>query len=525
MTRWTPPVTPTRREEFLLKRLTRTKKLFAFLRRHRHELFDDGFQQELETMYRQTGAGTVPLPPARLCMVVLLQAYTGTSDAEAVELTIVDARWQLVLDCLHTTVPLVSQGALQQFRERLITAGLDRRVLERTVELAKATQAFDWKKLPKEMRVAVDSRPFEGAGRVEDTINLLGHAARTLVRLAATLTERPIAHIARAARIPIALAGSTKAALDRDWSDPAQRGHALDELLTQIDSLQAWLARTGLQTEPPLQRYLAAIAQVRAQDTEPGPTGRVQIRQGVAADRRVSIEEPAMRHGRKSKTKRFNGYKQHVATDLDTDLILACAVTPANRPEDEATPRLQEDLAHQHVAIEKLYIDRGYINSTLVDEVQTRGGDILCKPWRVRNIHPDLFTKTDFTLNLRDQTITCPAGQVERFEPGHVVAFDPDACGPCPLRSQCTRSASGKGRTISIAEDERLQKRLRGLQASAAGRRQLRARVGVEHRLAHIAARQGPRARYVGVRKNVFDLRRAAAIQNLETIHRRQSAA
>jgi hypothetical protein len=43
--------------------------------------------------------------------------------------------------------------------------------------------------------------------------------------------------------------------------------------------------------------------------------------------------------------------------------------------------------------------------------------------------------------------------------------------------------------------------------------------------LAHIAARKGYRARYVGVRRNLFDLRRSAAIQNLEGIHRLASAA
>jgi len=40
------------------------EKLFAFLRDHRHELFDDGFQAELEAMYRDTGAGREPVPPA-----------------------------------------------------------------------------------------------------------------------------------------------------------------------------------------------------------------------------------------------------------------------------------------------------------------------------------------------------------------------------------------------------------------------------------------------------------------------------
>ena len=50
--RWNPPVAPTRREQFLLKRLGRARKLFGFLRVHRHELFHDAFQDELASMYR-----------------------------------------------------------------------------------------------------------------------------------------------------------------------------------------------------------------------------------------------------------------------------------------------------------------------------------------------------------------------------------------------------------------------------------------------------------------------------------------
>jgi hypothetical protein len=508
-----------------MKRLVRTKKLFAFLRLHRHEIFDDAFQEELEGMYRSTGAGSEPLPPALLCMVVLLQAYTGVSDAEAVELTVMDARWQLVLDCMNAETPVVSQGAVQNFRGRLMAGELDRRLLERTVELAKSTKEFDWKKLPKKLDVAVDSRPLEGAGRVEDTINLLGHAARKIVMLAAKLTELPVETVALQARIPIALYGSTKAALDRDWSVPEQRGLALEELLTQVDSLHTWLERTQLENEQPLQRYIAAIAQIRMQDTERDEKGRIRIKQGVAEDRRVSVEDAQMRHGRKSKSKRFNGYKQHIATDLNSDLVLACAITPANRPEEEATPQLKTDLAIQRSSIGRLYVDRGYINSELVDDVQREGGEVVCKPWLVRNSHRELFKKTDFKLNMRDKTITCPAGQVENFEVGQVVEFDPEVCGSCSLRGKCTLSASGKGRTVSIAEDERLQKKLRARQASKSGRMQLRERVGVEHRLAHIAARQGRRARYTGVPKNLFDLRRIAAIQNLETIQRRKAAA
>jgi hypothetical protein len=85
------------------------------------------------------------------------------------------------------------------------------------------------------------------------------------------------------------------------------------------------------------------------------------------------------------------------------------------------------------------------------------------------------------------------------------------------------RTSSGRGRTVRIAEDEHRQQRFRRLQGTKAGRARLRERTGVEHRLAHIAARKGPRARYRGTRRNLFDLRRAAAIQNLETIHRKKA--
>lgn len=522
MKHWTPLRELSEQEEWIVSRLKRTRKLFAFLREQRHELMDDAFQTELEQMYRKTGAGEEPVPPALLCMALILQGYLRVSDAEAVELTVMDMRWQLVLDWLGEKKPAFSQGTLQQFRTRLIANNMDRRLLERTIELARKAKEFDWKKLPEGLRVAVDSRPLEGAGRVEDTFNLLGHAARKIAQGAAVLSKRTTEDICSEAGIPLLLSSSIKAGLDINWSDPKEKDEALNILVGQVASLCAWVEENRLSEEEPLRPYLEALAQVRNQNLEEAEDGRTRIRQGVAEDRRVSIEDAEMRHGRKSKSKRFNGYKEHVATDLDCKLIVACAVTPANRPEEEATPQMQEDIQHQGFNIAELSIDRAYVNSDMAAGVITKGGEVVAKPWRLQN-RPNLFTKADFKLNLRDKTITCPAGQVEHFEPGEVVEFDPEICGSCPLRSQCTHSASG-GRTVHIAEDERLQQRLRRLQATKKGRSRLRQRTGVEHRLAHIAARKGSRARYLGKRKNLYDLRRAAAIQNLETIHRKMAA-
>jgi hypothetical protein len=529
MKRWQPSTTVTRQEQFLMKRLNRTRKLFAFLRMHRHELFDDAFQTELESMYRDTGAGREPVPPAMLAMVALLQGYHGISDAEAVELSVVDLRWQLVLDVLGSTEPAFSQGALSGFRARLIQHDMDRRLLERTVELAQKTKEFDWKKLPKDLRVAVDSMPLEGAGRVEDTINLLAHAARRVIECAATMMERSPGFVALSARAPLfAVDHSIKRALDAEWADAEDKARALRELSEQVDALEAWVNKhfAALVAEPPLSEHLATLRQLREQDLEPDPSGGgKRIREGVAPERRISVEDGQMRHGRKSKSKRFNGYKRHIAADLDTDLILACAVTPANRPEEEAAPVLRDDIArHRHRnTIGELHVDRGYIGSELVQDVLAARNDVICKPWVARN--GKLFAKSEFQIDMRARTIRCPAGEVERFEPGSVVEFDPETCARCPLRSLCTMASPATGRTVSIAEDEQLQHRLRKLAASPKGRERLRERVAVEHRLAHVGRKQGRRARYLGTRKNLFDVRRAAAVVNLETIHRTAKAA
>lgn len=523
MERWSPPVELSPQEQLLMKRLTRVRALFGFLRLHRHELFDETFQKQIESMYRTTGAGDPPHPPALMCMATLLQGYVGASDAEAVELSVVDLRWQMVLDCLGTVTPPFSQGALQAFRERMVEHEMDRILLERTVELVRsgALTEGDGRAVSKALRVAIDSRPLVGAGRVEDTINLLGHAARSIVRVVSKITERSPEEICRKAGIPLLLAPSIKAGLDIDWSDAKQKAMAIQVLERQVSSLQQWVDRhLDEAIEEPLRPYLDAITQVRNQDLETAEDGTVRIRQGVAPDRRVSIEDAEMRHGRKSRSKRFDGYKEHIARDLDVPVIVACAVTPANRPEEEGATPIAEDVQRQKLHLIELHIDRAYVNSPVVNDVLRDGGQVFSKPWGQRARSPDLFSKRDFKIDLRAKTITCPAGQVEAFEPGDTVEFDPEVCGACPLRSQCTQAASGRGRTVSIAEDEAQQRKFRKLQQSGPGRAILRKRTAVEHALAHIAARKGHRARYIGVRKNLFDLRRAASIQNLEAAHR-----
>lgn len=513
--RWNPAVSVSRREERILARVRKRRKLFAFLREHRHELFDDDFQAELESMYRQTGSGKRPHPPALLAMVVLLQSYCDVSDAEAVELAVCDTRWQLVLGCLGCEDAPFSQGALHNFRSRLIAHELDRRLLDRTRELAQRTKAFDYKKLPRE--VIVDSSPFEGAGRVEDTFNLLAHAARKLVLSIAQLRDRPVELLVDELGLSLLAESSVKKALDIDWSDESARNGALERLLAEIEAIETWVRthHTSAADEGQLRECLELLAQLRDQDLEPDPGGGGRrIKRGVAKDRRISVEDPDMRHGHKTRTKAFNGYKRHVALELETKLILAVALRPANEPEADALPELWDEVSEQGLDIAAVYMDRGYISNKVVAEISESGAEVICKPWAQRN--KGLLTKQDFDFDLRSRTVSCPGGQRLRFTCGTKLQFDGRICASCEHRPQCTSNARGRG--LTIAKDEVRQEHLRRKAKTKSGRARLRKRTYVEHGLARVGRVQGRRARYLGTRKNLFDLRRAAAVVNLQVI-------
>ena len=287
---WNPPVEPSPAEQAVIKAVRRAK-LFVFLRLHRHELFDEQFQAELAETYVDSPKGQPPVPPARLALATILQAYAKVGDDEVIEATVMDRRWQLVLDCLGAEEPPFSKGTLVGFRKRLIERDLDRRLGERTVELAARTKGFGARAL----RAALDSSPLWGAGRVEDTFNLVGHALRKALGVIAVLQGRGqaagITMLAQQAGTPELAASSLKAALDADWDDPAARDAALAQVLGLLDRVEAFIA--GAAGSDAARASLQVAHQVRNQDVDLSGTAPA-LRRGVAKDRRISVEDGQM---------------------------------------------------------------------------------------------------------------------------------------------------------------------------------------------------------------------------------------
>ncbi len=118
-------------------------------------------------------------------------------------------------------------------------------------------------------------------------------------------------------------------------------------------------------SHPVVHSSLETARQIKAQDVELDEQGEVKLRRGVAKNRRIAIEDEEMRHGRKNRTKRFDGYKRHILKDLDTGMVRAVGITMANVAEASVTEARREadlfeiavDLEHQKTQLSELHID------------------------------------------------------------------------------------------------------------------------------------------------------------------------
>src|SRR6266542_1275196 len=430
--RWQVPTKLSAAERRLADKLHRIGKFYVFLREIRAELFDEAFEAELAAAYQPRGVA--PLPPALLAMVTLLQAYDQVGDADAVVTAQVDQRWQLALGCLGASAAPFSQGALVKFRARMIAHDLDQKLLDRTVALAKQTGGFGWEAL----RAARDSSPLVGAGRVEDTWNLIGRALRTVATCAARTLKVSRDEVLREAGLTRLGPSSLKAALDIDWGDPAAQAEALARLLGEVDRLEQWVTtHVPVAETPPVQAALAALRRVLTQDLEPDPTtGQRRMRRGVAAERMPSLGDPEMRHGRKTRTRPFTGYKRHVIKLVEADLIVGALVRPANEPEHHALALLTPDVT-QHGPLAEVLIDRGYLGSPQIGDLHAQGIAIRAKAWTSTN--GGRFPKHAFDIRLAEAHVICPAQHTAVIPVGATtVHFAAAVCQPCALRPACT---------------------------------------------------------------------------------------
>jgi hypothetical protein len=492
---------------------------YGWLAGQRGELFRD---EEFAGLYVLDN-GRPSVPPILLATALVLQAYDGVSDEEAKQRADYDLRWKVALGVELDARPF-AKSTLQEFRARLIVHERAAVIFRRSLELAKRRGKFRTRGGERrQLKLALDTTNILGRGAVKDTYNLL---ADGIVRLAGALAQvagvRPADWADRHGYGRYVAAPSLKGALEIDWSDPEQRRQVLGEIVADADRLLALArqARTGLEPgsagESALVEAAGLLSRVLLQDVERDEAGP-RLKQGVADDRLVSVHDPEMRHGRKSKTKRFDGHKAAVAVDTDEQLITAVAVLPGNAQDAErALELVEQSEADTGCAVGESIGDGAYGDGATRQAFADAGRTLVAKAGAATN--QGRFPKGAFRIDLEALSCTCPGGQttyeLKKGGPGpgrfHFAAA---VCGACPLRAQCIK---GRGaRTVDLHPQEGLLQAARELQASPAFAEYRRRRQVVEHRIARLVQLGIRQARYVGRTKTEFQLLMAAAVANL----------
>jgi transposase len=503
---------------------------YGFLAAQRGRMFHD---EEFAELY-VVDNGCPSVPPSLLATALLLQTYDRVSDEEAKARADFDLRWKVALGIELDQRPF-AKSTLQLFRSQLILHKSVREVLNKSLAFARQTGYLKHRKI----KAALDTSHILGRGAVKDTYNLLGDGIVKLVRMLAQLQGGSPEEWAQAHDLSRYFASSSlKGEAEIDWEEPKARERFLTSIVADADRLLE-ITRESLSSyaadSVERQRLTEAaelLSQLLLQDVQRQPaTGEASIKEGVAQDRVISVHDPEMRHGRKSKAKRFDGHKGAIAVDPESQLITAADVLAGNAPDNEkALSLVEQSEQNTGLAVEETMADCAFGDGATRQEFVDAGRKLVAKvPYRVNSTQ---IPKESFMIDLEARACTCPAGQRcqtlvpigrRKDRKGESqewlgFKFHPTVCASCSLRERCVKAGPGKGRTVSLHPQEVLLQEARLLQRSEAFAPYRKWRQVAEHRIARLMQLGMRQARYFGRAKTLFQLLMVATVANLTLV-------
>jgi hypothetical protein len=294
-----------------------------------------------------------------------------------------------------------------------------------------------------------------------------------------------------------------------DWESDCARAELLNDLVYDAVSV----LRAGLSFEDDqLQELLEQLARLVGQDVEVWEDGTGKLIDGVSADRQVSVVDCEMRHGRKSRSRKFNGYKGTVTADPTSGVITAVHVMAANEHDSAAIVPIVQQHKRSGTEPPALVGDRAYAAEEPRHEAMSEGVAIVTKAKH----SGDRFGKNNFEIDAVGGTVTCPGGAVRTIG-GERVTFTGKLCPvDCPHRSVCL-GKSGK-RIVKLRKHEALQQDAERFAQTDRGKELLLLRPAIERVIAHWMRNGARQARYFGRLKVWMQCVLSAIMCNLQKI-------
>ena len=318
-----------------------------------------------------------------------------------------------------------------------------------------------------------DSTPMWCYGAVLDTVRLMGDGLRMLGRRWAEAMDLSLEEVAAQWGLPLLVAKSTKGSYRIDWRDSEARAELVSDLAGEVVRIVAWVRRRLQQVRSNkrkgLLRKCRRLVRVVRDDLQADERGRLVVARKVARARLVSLTDPQARHGRKSKSNVFNGFKLNVLGDSVSGLIAAVAVTPGNEHDGTPAHRLTRRAKALCEAVELLLGDTAYGGAQLRHHTRRAlGVELLAPPPAGRAPTSGRLGKESFVIDIAAGVATCPQGAASKgfayvAVPGYDVqarrfAWSTRVCGGCPVADACLGKGQRSRRLVVYPYEAERQK-------------------------------------------------------------------
>ena len=408
--------------------------------------------------------------------------------------------------------------SLTYFRKRLVENGQERYAFSRLIAVAREAGC-----IPDRVTLLTDTTNVKGAGAVQDTYTLLRKGTRKLLKAAGFALPGKRRGLSPQTRDLVERYVDQDSKADIDWADPQQR---LAQLQMLVADAEATLELAMEQSDDDEVRYLGwLLTKILGDDLETDEQGQSKIGQGTAPDRIISLTEPEMRHGRKSKAHRFNGFKAVVSTEQGSEMILDIAdVTASGSDGAHLMPTIERTEAEAKVTVERVIGDGAYGSGKNRAACAERDEFVDLISPLAKPSDPEVH-KSAFQIDLEAQTATCPQGHTVIGKPGPkqdgrptwLFTFPRATCEACLLFERCVRSKK-TGRTVRAGPYEAYLQEARARQQTKEFDTDYRLRPAVERKIGELVMHGLRNTRYVGESKRQFQRLWLGAAVNLKRL-------
>ncbi len=458
--------------------------------------------------------GRPSVSPIYSFTAMLIQLEKGYSDREIEEASRFDDRVKYAM-----TAPRDFDGidamTLCDHRKRLFNSDIGRKILAETIDMAKSAGMFAEENLH-----VIDSFMVWGASARQDTYTMIYQGIKMVLKVLDFYEMRE-----EALTVMKRTDYNEENKKPRiNWENGEEKKVLLDGLVKDALTLVGHVNSKEKIPED-LKEVVDLLEKVALQDIKMDKGGKAEMVNGTAKDRTISVNDPEMRHGRKTTSKCSDGYKAEIITGGENAaIVMAVEVDGANVSDGEHMSDLIDEVKNTGNTVDKLYGDSAYSDWEEIEKREQDGMEFRVKVTQPVNAGGG-YTKNEFDIDINEGTVTCPNGYVEKFDSekienreGAVVKFDAEKCNTCPRKEQCTKSKNGRSINIHRYEDKIEQQR--EFQQTAEFKEDYAQRSNGERTISELTKHGGRQGKYKGKLKTKWQLTMVSINNNIKATMR-----